>query len=160
MLELDDTLASLIAEAEAALAATSAQRPALAAAAQSTKLAAEAAENHFANFNLRISQATRRGADLVAPAVMQMLRDERRKRDVAAAAATRARKLLENCEWEIQCARADLAQLELVRNPPSAAGYRPAVEVVKRAPPAWLQGFDPIEFERPPGGAKPPAAAE
>jgi hypothetical protein len=155
MLELDDTLASLIAEAEAALAATSAQRPALAAAAQSTKLAAEAAENHFANFNLRISQATRRGADLVAPAVMQMLRDGRRKRDVAA--ATRARLALENCDWAISCARADPAQLELVRQPPSVAGYRPQVEVVKRAPPAWVENFDPIEW---PPGAKPPAAAE
>ena len=130
MLELDDTLASLIAEAEAALAATSAQRPALAAAAQSTKLAAEAAENHFANFNLRISQATWRGADLVAPAVMQMLRDGRRKRDVAA--ATRARLALENCDWAISCARAD----------PGAARARASAAVGSRLPAAGRGGED------------------
>lgn len=153
MMPDDDVLAPLAAAAEAALAEKSAERPALAEAAQATKRDAEDAQNRLDNFVLRCNLASRRGADLLAPAVAQLVEDERRKRDVAAAAATRARKLLENCDWSISCAQADLAQLELVRNPPSAAAYRPLVEVVKRPAPAWLGGFDPIEFPKPPAAA-------
>jgi hypothetical protein len=154
---LDDVLARLAAEAQAKLDAALAERPALAAAAQSTKRTAEDADNAFQNLVLRVNAASRHGADLLAPAVMQMLQDERRKRH-AAAAATLARRKLENIDWTISCAKADLDQLELVRKPPSAADYRPVevVKTVKPPPPKWLEGFDPIEY---PAGAKPDAAA-
>jgi hypothetical protein len=150
----DDVLARLIGEAQDKIEAARAARPALAAEHQATKRAHEGADNAFQNFTLRVNLATRRGVDLVAPAVMQLVDDERRKRDVAAAAATVARQRLANCDWEISCASADLAQLELVSNPPSAPVYRPAVEISKRPEPAWLKNFDPIEW---PSGAKPAA---
>jgi hypothetical protein len=151
----DDVLARLIGEAQAKLDAALAERPALHAESQATRGAHEDASNVFDNFVLRVNLATRRGADLVAPAVRQLLDDERRKRDVAATAATVARQRLENLDWRISCAQADLAQLELLRTPPSAPiTYRPAVEIIKRQQPAWLQGFDPIEW---PPGTKPAA---
>jgi hypothetical protein len=146
----DDVLARPIGEAQAKLEAALAERPTLDAESQAARRSHEDADNAFENFQLRLNAATRRGADLVAPAVMQMLRDARRNRDVAAGAATFARRRLENCDWAISCARADLAQLELLRNPPSTPVYRPAVEIIKRPEPAWLQNFEPIEF---PAGA-------
>jgi hypothetical protein len=154
----EDVVARLIGEAQVKLEAALAERPALDAESQAAHRSHEDADNAFQNFQLRLNAATRRGADLVAPAVMQMLRDERRKRDVAAGAAILARRRLENCDWAISCARADLDQFELVRKPPSAADYRPLeVVVVKRPAPKFLDGFDPIEF---PAGAKPPAGEQ
>jgi hypothetical protein len=158
MTPLDDVLAPLIAEAQAKLDAALAERPALDADCRAKRRAHEDAENAFQNFALRVNVAARRGADLVAPAVMQMLHDERRKRDAAAGAATLARRKLDNIDFAISCATADLDQLELVHTPPSAADYRPVevVKTVKRPPPKWLENFDPIEL---PAGAKPDAAA-
>jgi hypothetical protein len=130
------------------------ERPALAAESQATKRAHEDGANAFDNFVLRVNLAAPRGADLVAPAVVQLVVDERRKRDRVAAAATVARLRLANCDWVIACAKADLAQLELLRTPPSAPIYRPLVEIIKRPEPAFLQNFDPIEW---PSGAKPAA---
>jgi hypothetical protein len=150
----DDGLARLIGEAQAKLDAALAERPALTAESQAARRAHEDADNAFQNFVLRVNLAARRGADLVGPAVMQLRDDERRKRDVAAAAATVARHRLANCGWAIDCARVDLAQLELLRNPPSTPVYRPAVEIIKRPEPAWLQNFEPIEW---PAGTKPAA---
>jgi hypothetical protein len=153
----DDVLAPLIAEAQAKLEAALAERPALAAESQATRRAHEDADNVFQNFVLRVNLATRRGADLVGSALMRLVDDERRKRDLVAGAATLARQRLANLDWTISLARTDLDQLELVRNPPSAADYRPIeVEVVKRPAPQWIEGFDPIEW---PPGTKPAAAA-
>jgi hypothetical protein len=152
----DDVLARLMGEAQAELEAALAERPALAAEDQATRRAHEDADNVFQNFVLRVNLATRRGADLVGSALLRLVDDERRKRDLAAGAATLARQRLANCDWAISCARADLAQLELVQHPPSAPIYRPSVEIIKRPEPAWLQNFDPIEW---PFGARPAADA-
>lgn len=151
----NDVLARLIGEAQAKLAAALAERPALHAESQATRRAHEDADNLFQNFALRVHLATRRGADLVAPAVRRLLDDERRCRDAAAVAATAARLRLENCDWVIGCARDDLAQLELMRTPPTTPIYQPAVEIIKRPEPAWLKDFDAIEW--PAVGAKPAA---
>ena len=151
----DDDLARLIGQAQAKLDAALAERPALQAESQATRRAHEDASNVFDNFVLRVNRATRRGADSAAPALTRLLDDECRKRDAAAVAATVARLRLENCDWAIGRARDDLAQLELLRTPPSAPViYRPAVEIIKRPQPAWLQDFDPIEW---PPGTKPAA---
>lgn len=129
------------AEVEAALGAALAERPALLAAHQAAARRAHDAQHQFENVQLRVARATRHGQDEVTGAVLQLVADERRRRGTAAAAATRAKKLLDNCDWLVSCKRAELAQLELVANPP-VPGQGPRIEVVKRPEPPGLDPDD------------------
>lgn len=65
---------------------------------------------------------------------------------------TRARLALENLDWHLGSARYDLAQLELLINPPDPdAG--PRHEVVKRPPPFSAGNFEIIEMPPPAAGS-------
>jgi hypothetical protein len=129
--------AALQAELEDALAELSALRNAHMAA----KTAAENGCWKFNNFTLRLNVASRYGADDVAPAVLNQLHEERRLRDIANGAAERAKRLVENCEWRVGCARTGIEQLERLENPPPLIPRR---EVVKRSAPTLGADYDPI----------------
>jgi hypothetical protein len=135
-----DNIDAMRAEVEAALHAAIAERAELLAAHQGAARAAHDAQHRFENVQLRVARATRHGQDEVTGAVLQLVANERRRRDQSAAAATLAKRKLENCDWIISCKRAELAQLELLARPDPDRG--PVREVVKRPPPPGLDAGD------------------
>jgi hypothetical protein len=137
------------AETEAALREALAERPALVTEYEAAARKAHDAQHRWENFCLKISRGTRHGQDYLTPAVAALIGDERRTRDVAAAACELARRRLRNCDWGIGRHRGELEQLALVANPPSPD--RGAVyEIVKRPqPPATAGDFETIVFPKP-----------
>jgi hypothetical protein len=107
-----------ITEAKVELEAAVTELPVLRAAYQAAEAAARDARYHFNDFVLHYSAATRGGRDYAAPVPERMLDAERRARDAANSAATRAKREVESCEWRVACARDGLAQLERAENPP------------------------------------------
>jgi hypothetical protein len=136
--------AALQAELEDALAELTALRSSH----MAVKTAAEDACWRFNNFVLRLNAASRHGADECAPVLLNQLHEERRLRDIANGAAERAKRLIENCEWRVGCARTGIEQLDRLENPPPLIPRR---EVVKRPAPALDADYDSIVM---PSGAK------
>jgi hypothetical protein len=149
-----DEIAADRAEIEPQTAALLTERAPLAAMAKQTKRAHEDADNRFHAIELRIGRATRHGADDLSVAAARIIDRYRRARDVAGAAMTKAKLMLENHDWRIGNLRADLAQLELIANPPTRTSA--LVEIVKRPLPPFHDGsFETIEL--PPARAVSPA---
>jgi hypothetical protein len=139
--------AALQAELDDALAELSALRSTH----MTAKAAAEGVCWRFNNFVLRLNAASRHGADECAPALLNQLHEERRLRDIANGAAERAKRLVENCEWRVGCARTGIEQLKRLQNPPPLIPRR---EVVPRTKPALDGDFDTIVMpSRPPADA-------
>jgi hypothetical protein len=145
MMDID----TIRAETEAALREALGERPALLAEFEAAARQAHDAQRAFEIFQIRIARATRHGGDEASAVVLQLVDEERRTRDVAAAAGELARRQLANCDWRIGRHRGELEQLALVANPPSpdrAAVY----EIVKRPqPPAPAGDFETIHFPKP-----------
>jgi hypothetical protein len=138
---------------EAALETALAELPALRQAAQAAAETAHDARWRFQLFQQRCAAATRGGADLASPALLDCLEAERRARDKANAAAERARREVANCEWRVGSLRGDIQQLTALEKPPLLVAPRP--EIVRR-PKSDLGEFDPIVV---PLGRTPPDAA-
>ena len=129
------------AELSEELETVAAQLPALRAAHQAAETTAENARYRYESFLKRATLATRHGNDTASPALRRLLDEELQLMRVSNTAATRARLALENAEWKASCRRDDLAQIDLLQNPPPVE-HRP--DVVKRQPPKVADDFDVI----------------
>jgi len=109
-----DTFETMREEAEVALQDLLAARPALVAAVDAATRQAFDAATQFENFCLRVARGTRHGTDKITPAVARLLDQARRARDAAAGELTRAKRLLQNQDWQIALRRDEIRQLELV----------------------------------------------
>jgi hypothetical protein len=147
MTEFDFTaeITSAKAELEGALAELSGLREAHTAA----EAAARNARERFSAFVGRFNAAIRNGADKAAPMLERMLDDEQRRRDAANSEVARAKHVVDNAIWHIDCLRAGVRQLELAANPPLPERFEPAAAL--RSKPAEIDDHDVIIF--PPGRA-------
>jgi hypothetical protein len=126
-------ISAIRADVEAELEALLAELPAARAVAAEAKAAHEAADHRFHTLQTRVARATRHGSDDVMGATLRLVEEERGRRDRAAGAMVKARKHVETLEWEIGCKNGEIAQLDLVENPPPVE-HR-LLEVVKRQTP-------------------------
>ena len=150
-----DTLETLREEAQVLLHELLKARPALKAAVETATKHAFQAAKELENFSLRVARGTRHGADQLTPAVARLLEAARRQRDAANAALTRVQRELQNLDWQTEVTRAEIAQLELVEQPP-VEGRGPVYEIAKRPKPP---GFDVVDDNIIPGGKPPPDSA-
>jgi hypothetical protein len=141
------------AELEVELEAAMAELPRLRAARQAAKTAAENGRYRFELFLQRLSAATRSGGDEAAPALLDLLAEERGRRDAANAPAERARRDLQNHLWKIAAVRLGLEQIDKLQTPPPLVPRR---EIMRRPKPEDLGDFDPDPIVVP---ARPPADA-
>lgn len=140
--DVDAARAAAAAELEAAIA----ERPALAAVAAAAEGVYRDADRAFHGFQGQINAATRQGRDQILPATARLLDQQRRHRDAAAAAMTRTRAILANCDWCIETRRAEILQLDIITNPP-APDPGPRLRVVKRPEAPFASGeFEVIEL--------------
>jgi hypothetical protein len=114
MTEFDFTAEITLAKSE--LETMQTELPALRAGYQTKEAAARDARERFNSFCARYNAVTRGGAASLA--LERMLDTERRARDDANIAATRAKRALETAEWRASCAQTDLFQLNRAENPP------------------------------------------
>jgi hypothetical protein len=143
-----ETFETLREEVELRLRDALAARPSLAGAIETATRQAFDAAQQFESFCLRVARGTRHGQDELTPAVRRLLDEARGERDRAAGALTRAQRDIRNIDWSIECARAEIQQLELVANPP-VQGRGPLYEIAER-PPIPLVDVDNIVFPKPP----------
>jgi hypothetical protein len=141
------SIADALAEAEAAFVEATAERPGLVQAFKAAQRDFEDADQRFHTFQLYVIRASHQGNDRLTTAVSNLEHGERALRDAAGARLTRAKQALGNCDWTIECKRAEIAQLALLANPPDP-DFRPVIETVKRPQPAQVAEEDFIEMPR------------
>ena len=126
-----DAIAAAIAKAEEQFAETVAARPGLAQALEGAERDFVNANSRFHAFQTRLVRATRGGINNVPRAVAEMEDAERRLRDAAGLRLTLAKRNLADCDWDLECRRDEIAQLNLLTSPPDR-DFAPVLESAPR----------------------------
>jgi hypothetical protein len=126
-----DAIAAAIAKAEEQFAETAAQRPGLAQALEGAERDFVNANSRFHSFQTLLVRATRGGLHNVPRAVAEMEFGERQLRDAAGLRLTVAKRALADCDWDLECRRAEMMQLALLADPPDR-DFAPVLESAPR----------------------------
>ena len=126
-----DAIAAAIAKAEEQFAETVAARPGLAQALEGAERGYAEANSRFHAFQTLLVRATRGGINNVPRAVAEMEDAERRLRDAAGLRLTLAKRNLADCDWDLECRRAEMMQLALLADPPDR-DFAPVLESAPR----------------------------
>jgi hypothetical protein len=126
-----DAIAATIAKAQEQIAVTAAQRPGLVQALDEAKRGFDDANARFRSFQTLLTRATRGGLNNVPRAVAEMEFGERQLRDAAGLRLTVAKRALADCDWDLECRRAEMMQLALLADPPDR-DFAPVLESAPR----------------------------
>jgi hypothetical protein len=126
-----DAIAAATIKAQEQFAATVAQRPGLAQALEDAERDFVNANSRFHAFQTRLIRATRGGLQNLSGALVDMEDAERQLRDAAGLCLTLAKRALADCDWDLECRRAEMMQLALLTNPPDR-DFAPVLESTPR----------------------------
>ena len=130
-----DAVAAAIAKAQEQIAVTAAQRPGLVQALDEARRGFDDANARFHSFQTLLTRATRGGINNVPRAVAEMEFGERQLRDAAGLRLTLAKRNLADCDWDLECRRDEIAQLNLLTSPPDRDFAPVLVSAPRPAPP-------------------------
>jgi hypothetical protein len=122
-----DAIAAATAKAQEQIAVTAAQRPGLVRALEEARRGFDDANSRFHSFQTSLSRATRGGLQNLPRAVVDMEDAERALRDAAGLRLTVAKRALADCDWDLECRRAEMMQLALLADPPDR-DFAPVLE--------------------------------
>jgi hypothetical protein len=126
-----DAIAAAIAKAQEQIAVTAAQRPGLVQALEEARRGFDDANARFHSFQTLLTRAARGGLNNMPRAVAEMEFDERQLRDAAGLRLTVAKRALADCDWDLECRRAEIMQLALLADPPDR-DFAPVLESAPR----------------------------
>jgi hypothetical protein len=126
-----DAIAAAIAKAEEQFAETVAARPGLAKALEGAERGYAEANSRFHAFQTLLTRATRGGLNNMPRAVAEMEGAERALRDAAGLRLTLAKRALADLDWNLECRRDEIAQLNLLTSPPDR-DFAPVLESAPR----------------------------